>query len=120
MDPIKLFTKWYQEEQHLCNIKIPSACCFSTNGLDGYPNARFVSLKEVLDGRFIITGPVSSRKGREILKSTKTSLSFWWTVTERQVRIQGDATKISDQHADNYFNERSRNHSLFHLSANKE
>ncbi len=76
-------------------------------GLDGYPNSRFVSLKEVFDDAFIITGSRFSRKGLEISHSNKVALVFWWSASAKQVRIQGEASVISDQLADAYFAERS-------------
>lgn len=106
--PIEHFNKWYNEELLLSKVRIPTACCLSTNGIDGFPNARFVSFKEVVDDKFIITGPLTSRKGIEIDTSNKVALTFWWTETERQVRIQGNATKIAEHHADKYFEERNR------------
>ncbi|MBC2845115.1 pyridoxine/pyridoxamine 5'-phosphate oxidase [Winogradskyella flava] len=107
VNPIICFNEWYQEELLQSNLQIPSAVCLSTIGIDNFPNARFVSLKEVRDNRFIITGPLNSRKGIEIKNNTKVALTFWWTSTERQVRIQGMATPISEDLADAYFKERS-------------
>lgn len=108
MNPITLFQDWFRDELERAQVKIPTACCLSTTGLDGYPNARFVSLKEVVDGSFVITGPLQSRKGLELAQSGKAALTFWWTQTERQVRIQGDVTQITSQLADKYFSERNK------------
>ena len=107
-NPILLFKKWYGQELKLSKEQIPSAVCLSTVGIDHFPNARFVSLKEIIDGSFIITGPLDSRKGIEIKNNNKVSLTFWWTATERQIRIQGVATKISEELAETYFKTRSR------------
>jgi len=62
------FGTWREnmEETENSDVRIPSACCMATTGLDGYPNSRIVSLKEVRDGRFIIAVPFDSRKGTEI------------------------------------------------------
>jgi len=81
----------------------------SATGLDDYPDARFVSLKEMIDKTFIVTGPVSSRKGLEIMKSNKVAITFWWPATQRQVRVQGNAIRISDEQADKYFSQRDTN-----------
>lgn len=108
MDPFKKFAAWYSEEKKRGHLKLPAACCLSTNGLDGYPNARFVSLKELKDEAFIITGSLASRKGLELLEQPRAALSFWWTQTERQVRIQGDAQPISKAEAQAYFERRNR------------
>lgn len=106
--PIEVFIKWFDEELNLSKVRVPTACCFATNGTDNYPNARFVSLKGVIEGNFIITGTLTSRKGIELRNSSKVALTFWWTETERQVRIQGNATMISNELADKYFGERNR------------
>jgi len=107
-NPITLFQTWLQQQLRVTTDKIPTACCLSTIGLDGFPNARFVSLKEVVADQFIVTGPVSSRKGLEMEANNRVALTFWWTETERQVRIQGLASRIDAQRADQYFYERSR------------
>ena len=112
MNPLKQFTAWLEEECNQQQLRFPMACCLSTIGIDGYPNARFVSLKEVIPEGFIITGTLSSQKGIELEKSPKAALTFWWTATERQVRIQGDVTKISKEQAIQYFKERNRDSQL--------
>ncbi len=108
LNPIELFDKWYKEELNLSKVKIPTACCLSTIGTDGFPNARFVSLKEILHNKFVVTGPLTSRKGIEISKNNKVALTFWWTETERQVRVQGVASQIPEELADRYFAARDR------------
>lgn len=105
--PIELFNRWYADELDLAKEKIPGVCCLSTIGIDGFPNARFISLKEVVGDSFIVTGPVTSRKGTEINAVKKIALTFWWKATERQVRIQGIVNTISERQADKYFNKRS-------------
>jgi pyridoxamine 5'-phosphate oxidase len=107
MNPFEIFKKWQSEELAVSNMAIPKACCLSTIGLDGFPNARFLELKDVIDDTFIITGPSSSRKGEEIAASDKVAITCWWTATERQIRIQGRAVKITNDLADEYFYKRS-------------
>lgn len=108
MNPLHLFEKWFSEESELNDLKLPAACCLSTIGLDGYPNSRFVSLKEISNESFVITGPLNSRKGSEIKNCSRAALSFWWISTERQVRIQGDVSIISESSAEIYFGQRNR------------
>ncbi len=115
--PIEIFKQWYEQEQKLTTIRIPSACCLSTNGIDGFPNSRFVSLKDILNNNFIITGTLTSRKGIEIESSEKVSLTFWWTETEKQIRVQGNANKLSEQLADKYFSERSRDSQIVSVTS---
>ncbi|MEM6892385.1 MAG: pyridoxal 5'-phosphate synthase [Bacteroidota bacterium] len=106
-NPIALFQKWFDAESTVSTSSVPSAVCLSTIGTDGFPNARFVSLKEIRDDFFVVTGPLQSRKGVEIATDNKVALTFWWAGTERQVRIQGEASKISEVLADSYFEARN-------------
>jgi len=112
MNPFKKFTAWFTEECEKNTLRFPAACCLSTIGIDGYPNARFVSLKEVATDGFIITGTLSSQKGIEITQQPTAALTFWWTATERQVRIQGDVVEISETQAQRYFKERNQDSKL--------
>jgi pyridoxamine 5'-phosphate oxidase len=118
-NPIEIFRKWFDEELSLTKVRIPSACCLSTVGQDNYPNARFVSLKEVVEKSFIVTGTLTSRKGLEIKETNKVALTFWWTETERQIRIQGKATPISNELADKYFAERNRDSQIVSIISNQ-
>ena len=118
-DPITLFNQWYAQELEQTKVEIPTAVCLSTIGLDNFPNARFVSLKEVLNDTFIITGPLNSRKGYEFENNNKVALTFWWTATGRQVRIQGSATRIDEALAVSYFEARSTQSKAVSLVCNQ-
>lgn len=119
INPITIFRTWYNEELNLSKVSIPHACCLSTIGTDDYPNARFVSLKDVVENNFIVTGTLTSRKGIEIANNDKVALTFWWTATERQVRIQGNATPVSNEIADKYFAERNRESQIVSIASNQ-
>lgn len=118
-NPIIIFNQWFEEEFNLTKVRIPSACCLSTIGIDKYPNARFVSLKRIVENKFIVTGTLTSRKGLEIDETNKVALTFWWTETERQVRIQGNAKQIGLELADKYFAERNRDSQIVSLVSNQ-
>ncbi|OBX25842.1 pyridoxamine 5'-phosphate oxidase [Gelidibacter algens] len=109
MEPIEIFKKWLDEELKLSKARISSAVSLSTIGMDSFPNARFVSYKELIYNCFIITGSLNSRKGIEMETNDKVALTFWWTETERQIRIQGIASRLSEELADHYFSERNLN-----------
>ncbi|MCT4124051.1 pyridoxine/pyridoxamine 5'-phosphate oxidase [Elizabethkingia anophelis] len=105
---ISLFNNGLEREMQVHKQKLPYACCLSTEGLDGFPNARFVSLKEIKNEEFVITGTLTSRKGEEISYNNKVALTFWWPETQQQVRIQGEVRLISGSVLDSYFSERNR------------
>lgn len=107
-NPFKIFESWYSEQLKLSKGIIPSACCFSTVGDDGYPNSRYVSLKELKNESFVITGSLNSRKGNDVKNIPKVSLTFWWTETSKQIRVQGLAEKISEAESEKYFSKRNK------------
>ncbi|MBF2709777.1 pyridoxine/pyridoxamine 5'-phosphate oxidase [Flavobacterium soyangense] len=117
--PIEIFSKWFSEELNLTKVSIPSACCLSTIGIDNYPNARFVALKGIVNDNFIVTGTLTSRKGLEINETNKVALTFWWTETERQVRIQGNAIELNKNLADKYFSKRNRDSQIVSIVSNQ-
>lgn len=108
MNPIRIFETWFEQEKKQNHSKLQAACCLSTIGLDGFPNSRFVSLKAITNDSFVITGTLDSRKGIEISNCSKASLTFWWSITERQIRIQGNVIQIPKSEADIYFEQRHR------------
>lgn len=107
-EPFSVFEKWLQEHVTTTASNHPMACALSTIGLDGFPNTRYVALKELQRPHFIVTGPLLSRKGKEIHENPKVSLTFWWEKSARQIRIQGEAQKIDTKTADFYFLNRNR------------
>lgn len=113
--PIIKFKSWFEEEKAASKLEHPAACCLSTLGIDGYPNARFVALKEVRDNLFIFTRDHRSRKGIELNETPKAALTFWWHATQRQVRIQGDVKPIGQELAEQYFERRSLESQLLSL-----
>lgn len=100
-DPLLQFRVWLDEaidsEVHEVN-----AMCLSTLGLNGFPNARIVLLKE-LDHGFVFFTNYESEKGQEIKANPKASLTFFWPELERQVRIMGSIEKVSAKESDAYF-----------------
>lgn len=118
-NPISIFKEWFDQELNKSKVRIPTACCLSTIGIDNYPNSRFVSLKGIVENNFIVTGTLTSKKGIEIDETNKVALTFWWTETERQIRVQGNAIPISKKLADKYFAERNRDIQIVSIVSNQ-
>jgi hypothetical protein len=36
INPIDIFRKWFGEEPNLSKVRVPTACCFSTIGIDNF------------------------------------------------------------------------------------
>jgi pyridoxamine 5'-phosphate oxidase len=100
-DPLNQFRVWMDEA---IDSEVPevNAMCLSTLGLNGFPNARIVLLKE-MDHGFVFFTNYESEKGQEIEANPKGSLTFFWPELERQVRMIGLLEKVSEKESDEYF-----------------
>ncbi|RMA66119.1 pyridoxine/pyridoxamine 5'-phosphate oxidase [Ulvibacter antarcticus] len=116
-NPFYVFSSWLHEHITSTALNHPSACVLSTIGLDGFPNARNVALKELQHPYLITTGPLSSRKGQEIDQNPKVALTFWWDESGRQIRIQGVASLLDDQSSDFYFSNRNKNSQIISVAS---
>lgn len=102
-DPINLFHKWFHEVRDFGGTEEVNAMTVSTVGLDGFPKARVVLLKNYNEDGFIFYTNYDSEKGRAIVKNPSVCLSFFWHSLERQVIIKGIAEKTPGEVSDNYF-----------------
>lgn len=106
-EPFSLFEAWLNEAKG-SEINDPNAMAVATVDEAGLPNVRMVLLNG-LDGRevrnrgFIFFTNFESAKGGELLKHPLAALVFHWKSLERQVRVRGPVSVVSDAEADAYF-----------------
>ena len=105
-DPFILFNKWYQEA-HQKEINDPNAMNLSTISEDHRPTSRIVLLKNFNERGFVFYTNTKSKKGISIKSNPNVALNFYWKSLAKQVRIEGVASKVSDQEANEYFESRS-------------
>lgn len=104
-DPIKQFNQWFTEAVE-AKVDEPNAMTLSTVTPAGQPSGRIVLLKGVERDRFIFFTNYQSQKGQELDANAHCSLTFFWAALERQVRIAGVATRISEEASTAYFQSR--------------
>lgn len=104
-DPLALFVKWLQDAID-AKVNEPTAMLVGTVSAEGAPATRTVLLKDLHDGKFVFYTNYESRKSRHLAQNPYISLSFVWHELERQVHIEGTATKVSSQESDEYFRKR--------------
>jgi pyridoxamine 5'-phosphate oxidase len=75
---------------------------------DGQPATRAVLLKDIIDDKLIFYTNYQSRKGNQIEKNPRVSLTFFWPKLERQVNVEGIAEKVAPEISDAYFQTRPR------------
>ncbi len=107
-NPLQQFEKWWQQSIE-SNIDEVNAMTLATVNSDGKPSARIVLLKGYDENGFVFFTNYQSEKAADIEINSNVSLVFFWKELERQIRIEGVATKISDAQNDEYFNSRPVN-----------
>ncbi len=104
-NPFDQFSLWFSEALSR-GIKETNAMVLSTVSGFGIPSSRVVLLKYFSEEGFIFYTNYTSRKAKEINENPHVSLVFQWLEMERQIRVQGVATRSSLKEDDNYFRSR--------------
>jgi pyridoxamine 5'-phosphate oxidase len=106
-DPVEQFKQWFREAYD-SEIPEPTAMNLATVTPRGTPTSRVVLLKGLEENRFLFFTNYQSDKGRELEQNPACALTFFWAELERQVRIEGVATRIDEKKSEQYFQSRPR------------
>lgn len=104
-DPLRQFQVWMQEALS-AQAEEATAMTLSTATAQGRPSARVVLLKEITEKGFVFYTNYESRKGQQLLENPFASLTFFWPVLERQVRVEGRVEQVHSSESDQYFQSR--------------
>ena len=112
--PFELFKTWFQE---LLSMDLPewfetNAMTLATHKPSGGAACRIVLLKEYDERGFTFFTNYLSDKGEEIDNDPSVALGFFWPILERQIRIEGRATKVDASLSEKYFRSRPRSSQL--------
>ena len=103
--PFVQFESWFKQAQEK-QLDMPNAMTLATVSESGQPQARVVLLKEFSEAGFTFFTNYQSAKGKALASNTKASLLFYWNLFDRQIRIEGDISKVSKEESENYFHSR--------------
>jgi pyridoxamine 5'-phosphate oxidase len=117
-NPIEQFRRWMQEAR-AAQLKEPNAMTLATATTDGRPSGRIVLLKELLPDGFVFYTNYTSRKGREMETNPHVALTFYWAELERQVRVEGQISKVSREKSETYFRGRPKGSRLGALASHQ-
>ncbi|MDQ2657986.1 MAG: pyridoxamine 5'-phosphate oxidase [Bacteroidota bacterium] len=106
-NPVAQFEKWFGEALN-SEVMEPNAMNLSTVNEQGKPSARMVLLKGLEKGRFVFYTNYQSKKGKELDINPACALTFFWPELERQVRVEGVASRVASGMSDEYFQSRPR------------
>jgi pyridoxamine 5'-phosphate oxidase len=110
-NPIVQFERWMKDAQ-AAHLKEPNAMTLSTATADGRPSSRVLLLKEVSDFGFVFYTSYRSRKAKELERNPFAALTFYWPELERQVRVEGRASRVPREQSERYFRTRPRGSQL--------
>ena len=106
-DPVEMFEQWLRQAVD-AGVHEPNAMVLATATPDGRPSSRMVLLKAVGPDGFVFFTNHASRKGDELAANPHCALLFPWHPLERQVRVEGVASVLSDAEVSAYFHSRPR------------
>lgn len=106
-NPIEMLNLWLDNAIEAKALE-PTAMTVSTVSTNGRPSSRVVLLKHLTDEGLEFFTNYDSKKGIEIAENGYVAINFIWHELERQVRIEGIASKLSEEQSVAYFNMRPR------------
>jgi pyridoxamine 5'-phosphate oxidase len=106
-DPIVQFHEWFEKVID-ADLHEPNAMILATATSDGKPSARTVLLKGYDERGFVFYTNYEGRKAGELEANPVCAILFYWGELERQVRIEGRASRLSGEESDAYFTGRPR------------
>ncbi len=104
-DPLALFTIWLAEAEKK-EINDPNALSLATTNSKNEPSVRIVLLKALSSKGFVFYTNLNSPKSKDLKENPKAEMCFHWKSLQRQIRISGTVTQVSDLEADKYYNSR--------------
>lgn len=110
-DPLDQFDAWFQQAQQT-DIKDPSAMSLATANKSGEVSLRTVLLKIYDQQGFVFFTNYTSTKAQQIAENANVALLFPWLDQDRQVKITGQAQRISSAESLRYFMTRPRGSQL--------
>jgi len=110
-DPTEMFRRWF-DDTVAAGVHEPNAMVVTTVSAVGRPTARMVLLKGVDERGFVFYTNYESRKGHDLEANPAVSLLFPWHDLQRQVRVEGIATRVSQEESEAYFSSRPRGSQL--------
>ena len=106
-NPFIQFRRWFDGTTGVQTIE-PNAMAIATATSDGRPSVRMVLMKGFDENGVVFYTNYEGRKGREVDNNPRAAAVFYWDILQRQVRIEGGVTRLSEDESDVYFQDRPR------------
>jgi pyridoxamine 5'-phosphate oxidase len=110
-DPVVMLRSWLDAAIHT-KLYDPTAMVLTTVAATGRPSSRMVLLKGLSAEGLVFYTSYSSRKAEELAGQEHCAVVFPWHPLQRQVRVEGVASRLTDEENDAYFAGRPRDSQL--------
>ncbi|MBI1327140.1 MAG: pyridoxamine 5'-phosphate oxidase, partial [Alphaproteobacteria bacterium] len=97
----------------------PTAASLATVAANGQPSVRIILVRGWDEKGFVFYTNFESQKGCELLSHPQAALCFHWKTIRRQIRIEGTAAPVTDEEANNYFNQRPKSHRISAIASSQ-
>lgn len=104
-DPWGLVQAW-MDEAKASEPRDPNAMALATVDEHGLPDVRVVLLKAFDPNGFVFYTNAESAKGQELANNAQAALVLYWKSLNRQIRVRGPVTGVSDAESDAYYDSR--------------
>ena len=110
-DPIAQLRRWI-DDAYAAGGGDANAMSVATVDASGQPSLRVVLMRGLDERGLVFYTSYFSRKGRDLAQNPRIAAAFFWPALERQVRVEGTVSQISDDESDAYFATRPRGHQI--------
>lgn len=110
-EPFKLFQIWFDQAKQ-DDPEFHHGMNIATVNAQHQPSVRVVFLKEYDQDGFVFYTNYQSHKGQDLEANPNICANFWWSSSQRQVRISGKVSKVPQEQSDQYFHSRPRGSQL--------
>ncbi len=101
-DPLRQLAAWLSKAE-AAGLPLASSFALATADPGGAPSVRMLLLRGLdVDGLRFFTNR-GSRKGRDLAANPRAAAVFHWPQLDRQVRVAGDVTRLSDEDSAAYW-----------------
>jgi pyridoxamine 5'-phosphate oxidase len=101
-DPVDQFHRWVNEAI-AAQVPEPLAAALATADESGNPSVRMILIRGIGPAGIDFYTNHGSRKGRDLAARPAAALTLWWPTLERQVRLSGSVTRLSEAESAAYF-----------------
>lgn len=117
-DPIIQLQAWLKQATDV-ELVDSTAMTIATVDPQGQPSQRVVLLKRLDQRGLVFYTNLKSRKANDIKENNKVSVNFAWLQVERQVKIQGVASRLSAGESLAYFSSRPKDSQMAAWASNQ-